>query len=707
MNTNHDDKNQYPAIGKARFNDFAQFKHWYLNEGGHVWLYKDGLFKREIYHRQKLISDMAPGMNRMYENRSEPHYGAETTISDLETIERYINTLGGQYDLLLHEPEISVIRFGGRSYLLPTRFLSVKLYPDYTEKSLHELNRMLAPPVEGNGETQSGEIAPAAALSIKDIQTQMREQDGQLENVQAEIQRIEEETRQRIEAIKEEARRQIEKVEFLKLGLMTKVEELRTQIFKLEAAIYTVECYIGDTVDFIQLRQGNSAPLESPLVVYQKLRYLDEDLAVLMSIYHFRYEKSELFEQALASRDDLLDYFCPGEKCIAFVRVSKTGTVLARDGDMLREYELLHGKTIGILLRNGENLYFGWTDEAKIFMPGGDAFFSPKEMELQPGEKAADEVKYPSADYSQEEIEALSPEERKALEDKDFIAYQKHQRAYNTRAALSKLFVFSIIQGLLDDEERALVKIPEKVHLLNSRFAGSRYLILSNADGWLADNRYGDFSQILERFDRNHKAGDTILTTSQLYDGRTNQNYTAFERSRDGTSRTHDCHISDMEFYVLNLVEEKKEYYSEKPVRRYYVSVAKQWSDAGARSNFQVYRDEFINLTFLNSEWLRYAILNKKIGSLTINGRSVSYAHAVHYLKVILEQLEKRETEENTLISAHIPGLTTCCPTWMVYLSEWKFEKGVRRITAYQAKRFTRHLVENNIIAKEDYHDTD
>ena len=106
----------------------------------------------------------------------------------------------------------------------------------------------------------------------------------------------------------------------------------------------------------------------------------------------------------------------------------------------------------------------------------------------------------------------------------------------------------------------------------------------------------------------------------------------------------------------------------------YYVSVEKAWSEAGARSNFRVYNGEFINLTFLNSEWLRYAILNKKIGRFNIAGQSVDYAYAVHYLKVMLDHLQHRELEEKKLIAAHIPSLEDACPTWMVHLSEWKVQ---------------------------------
>ena len=34
--------------------------------------------------------------------------------------------------------------------------------------------------------------------------------------------------------------------------------------------------------------------------------------------------------------------------------------------NILKAYNRYHGKTIGIIIRNGENLYLGWTDEERV-----------------------------------------------------------------------------------------------------------------------------------------------------------------------------------------------------------------------------------------------------------------------------------------------------------------------------------------------------
>ena len=70
-------------------------------------------------------------------------------------------------------------------------------------------------------------------------------------------------------------------------------------------------------------------------------------------------------EKALAKSDLLLDAFAPAAKCISLIRYSETGKVIAAHeklNNCLATYELLHGNQVAILIRNGENLYIGWTD---------------------------------------------------------------------------------------------------------------------------------------------------------------------------------------------------------------------------------------------------------------------------------------------------------------------------------------------------------
>ena len=120
----------------------------------------------------------------------------------------------------------------------------------------------------------------------------------------------------------------------------------------------------------------------------------------------------------------------------------------------------------------------------------------------------------------------------------------------------------------------------------------------------------------------------------------------------------------------------------------YYVSVKKQYSLSGtARSNMRVHKDEFMNLTYFNSVWGEYLLTTRKAEDFR------QFANAARYLNTALQFVRRREEEEHCLICAEFPELDSI-QDWPVILSEWKLEKKVRSITAYQAKRFARYLKE-------------
>ena len=107
-----------------------------------------------------------------------------------------------------------------------------------------------------------------------------------------------------------------------------------------------------------------------------------------------------------------------------------------------------------------------------------------------------------------------------------------------------------------------------------------------------------------------------------------------------------------------------------------------------AHALFRVYTDEFVNLTYMNSVWLRYVITTRNLGGY---GRMGQYAEVIRYLNKALDFVKEREIEEKGLIEQYYPALSSD-PDWPVKLSEWKLEHNVRNITDYQAKRFAKTL---------------
>jgi hypothetical protein len=117
-----------------------------------------------------------------------------------------------------------------------------------------------------------------------------------------------------------------------------------------------------------------------------------------------------------------------------------------------------------------------------------------------------------------------------------------------------------------------------------------------------------------------------------------------------------------------------------------YVSLEKgeNWETGKkSRANFELYSDEYLNLTFLNTVLLKYVITTRNLGARdTYDGRN--FSGLLPYLNRAMEFLKEREKEEEKLLSKYmnLPN------EWQMDVSRFKMEKNVHRLSDYQAKRF-------------------
>ena len=280
--------------------------------------------------------------------------------------------------------------------------------------------------------------------------------------------------------------------------LEEKKEQLEGQIYLLDSQIYAIRCYAGEVVNFTRIRSGKNAPDTEPIVVHQKLRFLDEDLGRLASLYEIQWNELDMFESFLKHSPYALDTFAPNERCIMLVRLSRTGKSIGRAMDnegrpyhnMLDRYDYYHGKTVGIIIRNGENLYLGWTDENRVHI--------------------SDDLILTRAQVVTETV----PEEPKEFifqsERKRYVKEQREQRKRILDGLVSRTFVYNILQGVVDHS--ALLPLPKGVTLAKQ----SEYVIFSVADKWISDNKYGSFTDIIARCNQKVQQGDMLLTTQHL-----------------------------------------------------------------------------------------------------------------------------------------------------------------------------------------------
>jgi len=666
------------AIGKANVINLDSFHDWVRGEGK-CWGYENTEIRTNL--SSELQKEDVP--YNLYEREDIYFFLKWKTdnsrkADEFERLCRYADEYGIPFDLIEQGESYGVIRLGKKAYVIPKEYLDIKEYTDYSALTLAEMKRLT-----GKGTDLA---RPEEQITIQDTKTAIEEQEEEIFVLNQQKEKLEQQQREELEKIKREIeekyRERKETLNQMKQSLDEKIKQLKNQLFIMDTEIYAIQCFQGETITFGKLRSGTPAAIEEPIVLHQKIRYLDEELSRMISIYDIREEDAKLFEKYIQSCDYAAEFFAPGEKSISLIRLSRTGTTYAPSDkfrNMLEEYEIYHGNLIGILVRNGENVYIGWTDADRIDIEDENIYYTPGRKEYQYDEGAEEKIKAPQ---------------------KEYIA--------------SRYFVYSILQGIV--HQKKLVQIPEEEYFLQG---GGKYILFNATDGLLEDNRFGLFSDIIKRCNTNLQKGDNILTVQHLRDE-------GNSRGRGYNDRTHDVSIRDVSIYAINLIdketvpvvtyewffnnewhrssirkrlgevslsedvrnvkEENRTYYT------YYVSLAKRYSAAGARANFKVTDDEFINLTFLNSVWVKYAIQNKKVGTLVIGGKTVDYAYAMRYLNRALEYLNDREKKEAELISAYM----TLETEWQVALSEWKLKNNVHTITEYQAKRFAKHMERNS-----------
>lgn len=616
--------------------------------------------------------------------------------------------------------DICIISLSGVAdtfWLLPSRYIHISEYTDYKNLSASERKALVF--TEGSesdiGIVPSEEITYSDALQLKkDAKDLLSSVEAEMQEVKeaktAELAKLQAEIDSLTEQLKARKKTLLDELELKKNEMEAELNEMEDIVFRLDSEIYAIRCYTGEIVEVNQLRTGAPENADTPIVFYQKMRYLDEELGKIASIYNVDFTDAKCFEELIANRDDVLEAFLPAKRSICLARVSRSGKGFYHTEfpALLERFDKYHGDKVAILIRDGEKLFIAWTDDNRINF-SEDAFLRPYTRTLE--ESEADELR--QSDWESDE------------------AYRKRIKKYQKNAikeSLGRYFIFSLLQGMLD---RMLIKLPEKVDL-----ADSKYVIFSMADAWIADNRYGTFGDMIDRCNASVKVGDMILMTGNLYARSSNYKN---DRGRGYADRTWDVRAKDLEIYPVNLVEHKAKYdyicdhksrdglrtekgsitltdeeykdyfrtcshYEYKSVTKvensdgydYFISLLKEnsWSGA-ARANFQVYEEEFINLTFMNSVWLEYVLINNKSGMVHIGGQLVDFAYTIPYLKKALAFIKEREAVTEKQIRQIAPEILED-PEWPTKLSEWMIKNEIHNFSEYRTKQFCRTYIKKS-----------
>lgn len=596
----------------------------------------------------------------------------------------YVVKLGKDFQMVVKLPEVTGIEN-------LTDVQSLISLPENISEDLPSVISQL-PEVSDNIQQVSHNIE----LLNKEAETINDGTHDKLSSLMAELKRVE-------NTLAKEKEKLMMELEEKRAALDKEKTELELKLEKLEAQIYSIRCYTGEVIDFVQLRDGARCSVDEPIIVYQKFRYMDVELGKLFSSEEYYDETDTKFiEELLKNNRYVFDAFCPNTKGISIIKISQDGKVYGHHPfiyNILQSYELYHGDMLGILIRDGESLFIGWTDEDKISF--------------------SDKLFY-SSNAHQDLLE---------------VDDEQVTRSTSKEEMLSRYYLFNILEGCLNYEGSSrIINLPSGSSFIHP----CDYIVYSSADGWIESNTYPTLNRIKDKVNDLTKEGDMVISLEHLFTGAENE----YRGRGDTYNRARGTYVSDCTIYRINLKEitSRKTYYNSGDSRfvqsfsnlsdeeiqirmeglvadntglewrdhkiidhySYYVSILKDDSKyvydgdyhervRDSRANVEIYPDEFINIQLLNSDWIKYWLDSENIGNLRVGGKYINFSYIVRYLNKMLKHVVEREVEELHLLVDS--GLDEAdFPDWRVKLSEYKMTTGRHILKPRWAKQFVKQL---------------
>lgn len=230
------------------------------------------------------------------------------------------------------ENVMAIVHYGNvdNSFMIlyPERFIDFTPDKELSNISLSEIRASYQIPVGATTELIKTDASGLENESRSSLEQKVAVQKKQLEEtVKVEEEKVSQALQakkkeiERLQAELNEQKRKMEaELQALKDNAELELESLNTKIFMLDSQIYSIRSYMGETVSFTQLRHGKNAAIDTPVYLHQKLRYLDEDLGRITSLYEIQWNQIKKFETFLQHHPSALEYFAPQERCISLIR---------------------------------------------------------------------------------------------------------------------------------------------------------------------------------------------------------------------------------------------------------------------------------------------------------------------------------------------------------------------------------------------------
>lgn len=376
----------------------------------------------------------------------------------------------------------------------------------------------------------------------------------------------------------------------LKLAaLQEQIAKYEHDLFIMRTDLTAFEYHQGLGVNMTSLKQGQGAPKEQPLTIYQKLIFLDEDLPRLTALYD---TTSSSLEEALKTSDALLEHFCPSNKAIVFLKQRHSQGSYELNNTVMRFIQNTMPNHIGMLIRNGDNVWLTWLDDKSIHL------------------------------------------------DEDSFGSKASQEDLTVDLLKSRHYLNNILLGFL--ERGAYLQLDHPV----TNLFEDKGIIFATADNQLVDTTYLTFSELLNSVNRYNNPGDPIYLFNAIRDSRTNVGRGIETYRGRGENGLTDGAFVDQGYHIINGIDTLNDL-----DQHVYIQATRRAWDTN-KVNLYIEDDEYINLKFLTSSLIDYYIQSKRIGDLTNTRRYVDYVHTLPILFDIKAILIKQEKEDRL----HIPA---------------------------------------------------
>ena len=376
----------------------------------------------------------------------------------------------------------------------------------------------------------------------------------------------------------------------LKLAaLQEQIAKYEHDLFIMRTDLTAYEYRQGLGVNMTSLKQGQLAPKEQPITIYQKLIFLDEDLPRLTALYD---TTSSSLETALKTSDALLEHFCPSNKAIVFLKQRHSQGSYELNNTVMTFIQNTMPNHIGMLIRNGDNVWLTWLDDKSIHL------------------------------------------------DEDSFGSKASQEDLTVDLLKSRHYLNNILLGFLERGDYLQLD-----HPVTNLFE-DKGIIFATADNQLVDTTYLTFSELLDNVNRYNNPDDPIYLFNTIRDSRTNVGRGIETYRGRGENGLTDGAFADNGYHTINGIDTLNDMN-----QHVYIQATRRSWDTN-KVNLYIEADEYINLKFLTSSLIDYYIQSKRIGDLTNTRRYVDYVHMLPILFDIKAILLKQEKEDRLHIPA-------------------------------------------------------